>query len=75
MESVSYALISNDVVTNVVMWDGEGNLFYEYNVVDNSLLDASPGDYYIDDVLYPYPHDDQQYVFDKDEKEWTPIQS
>ncbi|HBD0130762.1 TPA: hypothetical protein KFU04_002015 [Escherichia coli] len=73
MESVSYALISNDVVINVVMWNGEGNLFDEYNVVDNTVLDASPGDYYIDDVLYPYPRDDQQYVFNKDEKEWLPV--
>jgi len=39
----NYALVKNGIVTNIVVWDGTGNLFPEYEVVNINSVNASIG--------------------------------
>lgn len=49
-----YALVKDGIVENTVIWDGEGNLFPDYQVVElNENENAGPGWTYDGTKFYP----------------------
>lgn len=40
---MNYALIKNGIVENVVVWDGDGDIFSEYEVVEIDGVQAGIG--------------------------------
>lgn len=67
----SYALFKDGFVSNVVVWDGQGNIFDSFSPVeikDSFMPDI--GDAYVGSVLYPMPRDGYEYTFNSDSLEW-----
>lgn len=51
----NYALISNGVVVNIVVWDGSGDLFSDYQTVNLDEINAGIGWSYSDGEFSPPP--------------------
>ncbi|ENJ2508540.1 tail fiber assembly protein [Escherichia coli] len=51
----NYALISEGVVVNIVVWDGGGDLFPDYQTVNIDGISAGIGWSYSDDKFSPPP--------------------
>ncbi|WP_158781577.1 hypothetical protein [Pantoea sp. BAV 3049] len=67
----NYALIKEGFVLNIVVWDGEGDIFEDYTTVEMSDdFPAQIGDAYINGTLYPKPRDGYDYTFDAEKLEW-----
>ncbi|EFH5328786.1 hypothetical protein LNR08_003770 [Escherichia coli] len=43
-----YALIKNGVVENIVVFDGEGNIFHDFIIVPLDGIECGPGWQYLD---------------------------
>lgn len=69
-----YALIKDDFVANIVVWDGQGDaniIFPGYAPLElTDKFQARIGDAYIKGTLIPYPGDGYQYTFDEPTSTW-----
>ncbi len=46
-----YALVENNVVVNVILWNGDGDLYCNYKTIQlSNLSDVGPGDLYDEDL-------------------------
>lgn len=66
---MKYALIENNYVTNIIEWDGEGDIFSDKSPLQNN--DANIGDVVIDGVLYVKPRNGFDYIFNEKTKQWN----
>lgn len=67
-----YAIIKDNAVVNMVMWDGEGDLFSEFATLEVSDTDSVRiGDAVVKGTVYPKPDDGFEYVFDGDKLVWS----
>lgn len=71
MESI-YAIIKDGFVINMVVWDGEGDVFSGVTPIEiTGNFIASIGDAYINGVIYVKPRDGYEYTFSSDTLEWA----
>lgn len=71
MESI-YAIIKDGFVINMVVWDGEGDVFSDVTPIEiTGNFIASIGDAYLNGVLYVKPRDGYEYTFSSDTLEWA----
>lgn len=66
---MKWALVENNIVTNIVVWDGKGDLFSGVTTVQND--NANIGDIFLNETLYSKPLDGYDYDFDFENKKWV----
>ncbi|MFU2318912.1 hypothetical protein [Rahnella sp. PCH160] len=71
MES-NYAIIKDGFVVNTVVWDGDGDIFFDVTPVEiTDDFNASIGDAYVNNALYAKPRDGYDYTFSTETLAWT----
>lgn len=68
----NYAVIDDDFVKNIVVWDGEGDVFSNQETVEitEGIL-ANIGDAFVSGVFIIKPRDGYEYDFDKNSSQWV----
>ena len=66
-----YALIEDGFVVNVVVWDGTGDIFNQYDSVEiTDEQPASTGDAWLDGKIITRPDSPHDYVFNAEGARW-----
>lgn len=72
MSEKNYALIKDGFVVNIVVWNGEGDIFAEFTAVEvTDAFPASIDDAYVNGTLYAKPRNGYEYTFSTDSLAWV----
>lgn len=67
----NYAIITDGIVSNIVVWDGEGDIFSNQETVKIiEGMSVNIGDAYISGVFITKPRDGYDYDFDAKSSQW-----